>query len=49
MIVFYILLILAAVSLWLLLYFLYPSLGGFVKKLWKNSKDAMNKDDKRSN
>ena len=43
---FYMLVVLAACALWLLLSFAYNPLGGFVKQLWQDAKDAMNKDTK---
>ena len=42
--IFYMLVILAACVLWLLCAFVYNPLGGFVKILWHDAKDAMNKD-----
>lgn len=43
---FYLLVILAAFALWVLLAFVYNPLGGFVKQLWQDAEDAMNKDTK---
>ena len=43
---FYLLAILAAFALWLLRSFAYNPLGGFVRQLWRDAEDAMNKDTK---
>lgn len=44
MYVFYMLVILAAAAFWLLCSFAYIPLGGFVKRLWTDATDAMNKE-----
>ena len=44
--VFYMLVILAACAFWLLCSFVYNPLGGFVKQLWQDAEDAMDKDTK---
>lgn len=42
---FYILVIIAAILLWLLLSFIYKPLGKLGFRLWKDAKDAMNEID----